>query len=184
MEGWTKKYIDPRKAEKSWRPKSGSMSPGLRRARQPFLVKNAITGILLGAFAVGVYVYSIRAVKQDDFDDIDEEARQRIQEQMKERVKAQATVLSVEEEKTVMERAAGAVVERVRGNAGAAPISDSSSSVLGTSTPRRRGILVDSIIDRRFPGLLDPNGKTLVWGAPSVDNIGSMRIGKAPTSKS
>uniref|UniRef100_A0A0W0FRD3 Cytochrome c oxidase assembly factor 3 n=1 Tax=Moniliophthora roreri TaxID=221103 RepID=A0A0W0FRD3_MONRR len=175
------------------------MSPGLRRARQPFLVKNAITGILLGAFAVGVYVYSIRAVKQDDFDDIDEEARRRIQEQMKERVKAQATVLSVEEEKTVMESAAGAVVERVRGNAGAAPISDSSSSVLGaddlaqsivneilqgTSTPRIRGILVDSIIDRRFPGLLDPNGKTLVWGAPSVDNIGSMRIGKPPTSKS
>ncbi|KAK7047329.1 hypothetical protein VNI00_006560 [Paramarasmius palmivorus] len=179
MEGWTKKYVDPRKAAKSWRPSSGSMSPGLRRARQPFLVKNAITGILL-----------------DDFDDIDEQARRKIQEEMKERVKAHAaTVLSVHEEKDVMERAAGAVVDRVRGNVAT---STSSSSVLGAddlaqsivneivqsvnATSRRRGILVGSVLDRRLPGLLDPNSKTLVWGAPPVDNIGTIRRENLPAT--
>ena len=51
------------------------MSPGLKRAREPYRVKNAITGLTLGAFAVGIWAYSISAVKQDVFDDIDEEAR-------------------------------------------------------------------------------------------------------------
>jgi cytochrome c oxidase assembly factor 3, fungi type len=51
------------------------MSPGMLRAREPFRVKNAVTGVLLAAFGVGVWAYSIRAVKQDVFDDVDEEAR-------------------------------------------------------------------------------------------------------------
>lgn len=51
------------------------MSPGLLRARAPFRTKNAVTGLILGAFTIGVYSYSIRAVKQERFDDIDEEAR-------------------------------------------------------------------------------------------------------------
>ena len=32
-------------------------------------------GLTLGAFAVGIWAYSISAVKQDVFDDVDEEAR-------------------------------------------------------------------------------------------------------------
>jgi cytochrome c oxidase assembly factor 3 len=51
------------------------MSPGLKRARAPFRVRNAITGTLIAAFAVTVWAYSISAVKQDNFDDVDEEAR-------------------------------------------------------------------------------------------------------------
>lgn len=51
------------------------MSPGLQRARAPYFVRNAITGFVLGAFGIGVYAYSISAVKQDIFDDVDEEAR-------------------------------------------------------------------------------------------------------------
>lgn len=51
------------------------MSAGLKRARRPYLVKNAVTGAILGAFAIGIWAYSIRAVKQDIFDDVDEEAR-------------------------------------------------------------------------------------------------------------
>ena len=51
------------------------MSPGLKRAREPYRVKNAILGLTLGAFAVGIWAYSISAVKQDVFDDVDEEAR-------------------------------------------------------------------------------------------------------------
>jgi cytochrome c oxidase assembly factor 3, fungi type len=91
-------YIDRKEAAKSYRPKAGvniyiyscfykfqtyelfttllqTMSPGLKRAREPYRVKNAIMGLTLGAFAVGIWAYSINAVKQDVFDDIDEEAR-------------------------------------------------------------------------------------------------------------
>ena len=51
------------------------MSPGLQRARAPFRLRNALTGVVLAGFAVGVWAYSIGAVKQDVFDDVDEEAR-------------------------------------------------------------------------------------------------------------
>ena len=34
-----------------------------------------MTGIAIASFAVGVWAYSIRAVKQDTFEDVDEEAR-------------------------------------------------------------------------------------------------------------
>jgi len=51
------------------------MSQGLLRAREPYRAKNAITGLAISSFAVGVWLYSMRAVKQDNFDDVDEEAR-------------------------------------------------------------------------------------------------------------
>ncbi|KAK2465964.1 hypothetical protein APHAL10511_001605 [Amanita phalloides] len=68
-------YIDRRHAAASYRPAPGVMSPGLRRAREPYRLRNAMTGLALAAFAVGVWAYSISAVKQDAFDDIDQEAR-------------------------------------------------------------------------------------------------------------
>lgn len=52
------------------------MSPGLLRARQPFRIKNAVTGLVLASFGVGIWAYSIRAVKQEDFSDVDEEAKE------------------------------------------------------------------------------------------------------------
>ncbi|KAG6812945.1 hypothetical protein H0H92_015265 [Tricholoma furcatifolium] len=69
------RYIDQKTVNQSYRPKAGTMSPGLQRARAPFRMRNAITGVVLGAFAAGVWAYSISAVKQDVFDDVDEEAR-------------------------------------------------------------------------------------------------------------
>lgn len=50
------------------------MSPGLQRAREPFRLHNALTGLGLGLLAFGIYSYSISAVRQDVFDDVDEEA--------------------------------------------------------------------------------------------------------------
>lgn len=38
------------------------MSPGLLRAREPFFLRNAITGAVLVSFATWVYWYSISAV--------------------------------------------------------------------------------------------------------------------------
>jgi len=42
----------------------------LLRARRPYLVKNAVTGIALFGFCVGVYAFTINAVGQDDFSDV------------------------------------------------------------------------------------------------------------------
>ena len=52
------------------------MSPGMIRAREPYRVRNAVTGVLLLAFGVSMWAYSIRAVRQDSFEDVDEEARE------------------------------------------------------------------------------------------------------------
>lgn len=43
------------------------MSPGLRRARKPFVLSNLLTGLTILSFVGGVYAYSIAAVNQDDF---------------------------------------------------------------------------------------------------------------------
>ncbi|KAJ3740932.1 hypothetical protein DFH05DRAFT_1507726 [Lentinula detonsa] len=182
-----RKYVDSRQAAKTWRPKSGSMSPGLKRARAPFLVRNVITGIILGTFAVGVYTYSIRAVRQDDFGDIDDEAKaQREAErlaQLEKMRRESATVLTVGEEKDVMERAARAVAKEINSARLGAPVDEisslrvsqsQSSSVLTEINTRRstRGVLV-GLLDKALPGALDPSRKTLVWGAPDVDNVGT-----------
>ncbi|KAK3072793.1 hypothetical protein LTR53_006165 [Teratosphaeriaceae sp. CCFEE 6253] len=42
----------------------------LYRARQPYLVKNAVTGLFIMGFVAGVYTFTIRAIGQDDFSDI------------------------------------------------------------------------------------------------------------------
>ncbi|KPI44995.1 uncharacterized protein AB675_2601 [Cyphellophora attinorum] len=45
-------------------------SPALIRARRPYLVKNAITGLAIGGFAIGVFAFTLKAVGQDTFDDV------------------------------------------------------------------------------------------------------------------
>ncbi|RAL07429.1 uncharacterized protein BO97DRAFT_429291 [Aspergillus homomorphus CBS 101889] len=42
----------------------------LLRARRPYLLKNAVTGLCLVGFTIGVYAYTIRAVGQDEFSDV------------------------------------------------------------------------------------------------------------------
>ncbi|OJJ46269.1 hypothetical protein ASPZODRAFT_2091053 [Penicilliopsis zonata CBS 506.65] len=42
----------------------------LLRARRPYLVKNALTGLSLVAFTISVYAYTIRAVGQEEFADV------------------------------------------------------------------------------------------------------------------
>ncbi|KAJ1642045.1 hypothetical protein IWQ61_010676 [Dispira simplex] len=43
----------------------------LRRARRPYVFRNTLTGLGIVGFALGVYTYSMLAVKQEDFDDLD-----------------------------------------------------------------------------------------------------------------
>ncbi|PPQ67573.1 hypothetical protein CVT25_012068 [Psilocybe cyanescens] len=154
------------------------MSPGLKRAREPYRVKNAILGLSLAAFAVGVWAYSISAVKQDVFDDVDEEA---------EALAATGTgtglgVGVLAKAKAEEDGRAAAAAATATAGAGAALTASSpplkTSSVLdevakvGERARAGRGLL--SHLDNRLPWLLDPERKTLVWGAPPVDNVGKM----------
>ncbi|KAG9317706.1 yeats family-domain-containing protein [Chiua virens] len=81
----TTMYLSPKDVGKSYRPRSYVMSPGLLRAREPFRFQNALTGLVLAGFATAVWAYSIRAVKQDDFSDVDEEAREMMMARSSER---------------------------------------------------------------------------------------------------
>ncbi|KAF4990886.1 cytochrome oxidase assembly mitochondrial [Fusarium heterosporum] len=44
--------------------------PALVRARRPYLVKNAVTGLGLLGIVGGIYWYTLNAVGQDNFDDV------------------------------------------------------------------------------------------------------------------
>jgi cytochrome c oxidase assembly factor 3 len=125
------------------------MSAGLMRAREPYRMKNALTGLAIGSFIVGVWLYSMSAVKQDNFDDVDEEARAMVR-------------------------------------AGVKPSEEKGAEAMTTATVAKEekrahdGLL--ALLDAKFPGLLDPEGKTVVFGAPAVDRIG--RIGQGGSSGS
>ena len=125
------------------------MSPGLRRARAPFRFRNALTGVALGAFAVGIWAYSISAVKQDVFDDIDDEARA---------LQAGRPTSASRDQVTV-----GPVPQ---------PASSPADVPAAVNVPPQKGILrhLESI----FPNLLDPHSKTLVFKAPPLDDVGTI----------
>ncbi|KAL4076267.1 hypothetical protein V8B97DRAFT_36810 [Scleroderma yunnanense] len=163
-------YISRKTVDSSYRPRSYQMSPGLLRAREPFRVKNAITGLILAGFGVGVWAYSIRAVKQEDFSDVDEEA--------KEMIRGRGTVGTVragapDVGATVVPGMVPSAVNVSNPVALSGALSSSTERVVPPSKPR--GVLAP-ILDRIFPRLLDPTHKTLVWGAPPADNIGRMRL--------
>lgn len=76
------------------------VSPGLARARRPFRVQNLLVGSAILGFTFFVYGWSIRAVKQDDFSDVEsptEAAKmiiKTIEEEEKERLAAKALLQS------------------------------------------------------------------------------------------
>ncbi|EKM59863.1 uncharacterized protein PHACADRAFT_250634 [Phanerochaete carnosa HHB-10118-sp] len=166
-------YVDKKTVNSSYRPKSNQMSPGLKRARQPFFLRNTITGVVLASFAVGVWAYSIGAVKQDDFTDVDEEAR----------ALARSGASAVQAAVTDAEKKAVERTEAAAPGTGVAPPVEPAGGVIATSaTPipvasaqltRPRGVLA-SLVHDRHPNLLDPTTKTFIWGAPSVDRIGRL----------
>ncbi|KAH7887467.1 hypothetical protein F5I97DRAFT_1860673 [Phlebopus sp. FC_14] len=164
-------YVSRKVVNASYRPHNSLMSPGLIRARAPFRVRNAITGLILAAFGVGIWAYSISAVKQDDFADIDEEAK----EMMKGRT---AALAGLDSSAAV---GPGASVSRANANyaAGASVVPETASGPPppppSSSASKPRGVLAP-VLDRTFPRLLDPTRKTLIWGAPPVDNVGKMQL--------
>ncbi|THH16409.1 hypothetical protein EW146_g4224 [Bondarzewia mesenterica] len=158
-------YADRKAATKSYRPKGYMMSPGLMRAREPYKWRNALTGVVMAAFAAGAWAYAMNAVKQDTFDDVDEEAR----------ALAGSGAKSLEDEERERRSAAAAPIEfvpAVSSPATKAPISITTRPAAASTRPR--GVL-PLLLDGPFPRLLDPTRKTLVWGAPPVDKPG--RVG-------
>ncbi|KAJ8453640.1 hypothetical protein ONZ45_g19631 [Pleurotus djamor] len=168
----TKRYADLKEVRTSYRPKSNLMSPGLKRAREPFRFRNALTGLILAGFAVGVWGYSISAVKQDVFDDIDDEARELTKSGKS------ADVVSLEDEQKTKNPSAASTTSQIITPSpslpptASAPPSIPSTIVTAPQVPlpaiAPRGILA-KYLNRRHPWLLDPKQKTLVWGAPPIN---------------
>ncbi|KAI0797128.1 hypothetical protein C8Q75DRAFT_710727 [Abortiporus biennis] len=154
-------YVSRKDVNQSYRPKSWEMSPGLQRARAPFRFRNALTGIILASFAIGVWAYSLSAVAQDDFSDIDEEAKALKETGVSSSTPTSPTSitpssLSSSPTQSSLE-AINAEVVRADAKGG-----------------KTRGVIA-SLLEERYPEVLDPKNRTLVWGAPSVDNPGRLR---------
>jgi len=146
------------------------MSPGLLRARAPFRVRNAITGVTIAALVVGVWAYSIAAVKQDSFADVDEEAKILAASGSTQNIK------SIEDEEKA-KVAAIVPVHTPSALISASPVQPQPPVIaarLPGLVPRPKGILAP-LLDRHYPRLLDPTSKTLIWGAPPVDRVGRLR---------
>ncbi|KAG0370358.1 hypothetical protein BC939DRAFT_328087 [Gamsiella multidivaricata] len=90
----------------SYYEKGFKRSPALERATAPFRVRNALTGAGLVAFCASVYAYSILAVRQDDFSDI--QLPQHVLDQQKEYA---ALAIAREKEVAAAARAAAAEAE-------------------------------------------------------------------------
>jgi cytochrome c oxidase assembly factor 3 len=54
----------------SYYDKNYRQTAALIRARRPYLVKNALTGLGIFGFCAGVYFFTINAVAQDEFEDV------------------------------------------------------------------------------------------------------------------
>lgn len=159
------------------------LSPGLQRARAPFRTRNAITGLTIGAFVFGVWAYSISAVKQDTFEDLDEEAKGLVASRKEsQRANAltssstQASASSTAASNSAMALDAKAKehqttgVASLTGQMGLAAAMAAGDAVSARDTAPK-GILASRIASR-YPSALDPTVGTFVWGAPSVDRIG------------
>ncbi|KAK7062342.1 coiled-coil-56 domain-containing protein [Favolaschia claudopus] len=144
----SKRYADRNEVKASYW-KNGRMSPGLLRARRQFRTSNAVAGVLLLTFVGGVFVYSMAAVKQDVFDDLDEEVKQRAA------LDAKRSALSVEDEKRAM---AAAVA-----SATAPKLSDSKTKAIPSDSQ------LEKPAQQTGGGVLSTLQRW-VWGAPSSHN--------------
>ncbi|KAA8901452.1 hypothetical protein FN846DRAFT_908969 [Sphaerosporella brunnea] len=63
-------FASPRESQRSYYDASMVQGKSMIRARRPFVVKNALTGLAIVGFTAAVYTYTIRAVAQDNFEDV------------------------------------------------------------------------------------------------------------------
>ncbi|GAA6042785.1 hypothetical protein JCM8097_007478 [Rhodosporidiobolus ruineniae] len=154
-----------RAAKQTYHPGGSGVSEGLKRARLPFRNRNLVTGGLISAFAFSVYMYSIRAVAQDDFSDLDQpisEEERRAVRSIEEDKAAREALNADRLSATPVAAAAVGVVEAVN------PV-----EVAPLTVPAGRRSILEQV--RGAFGGRGAESK-LVWGAPSVDRVG--RIGE------
>ncbi|GAA5905076.1 uncharacterized protein JCM6883_004958 [Sporobolomyces salmoneus] len=146
--------ISTREAKQSYHPKGYGVSEGLKRARAPFRTRNAIVGLGLSGFMFSVYLYSIRAVAQDDFADLQPPTEEQ-----------RRNTISIEEERRNREALKGQTLDI------ASPSRSTPLDVPAQSPSLHTGIL------GRLRGTFGGKGteSQIVYNAPPVDNIG--RIG-------
>jgi len=154
------------------------MSAALQRARRPFRVRNTLVGLGVAAFAAGAYTYSISAVKQEDFSDIDilapavadRAAIKSIEDEQKEKQELKAlgaaavskAMASGDQRSGILQPAASSTPDFVAPSVLDAATNPSSKTV--------RGFLSDIVPS----AARHPTEGTLVWGAPNVDKVGTM----------
>ncbi|KAF8638522.1 hypothetical protein AX17_002065 [Amanita inopinata Kibby_2008] len=182
-------YIDRKSAADSYRPKAGTMSPGLLRAREPYRFRNALTGLGLGICAVAIWAYSISAVKQDVFDDIDEEARalsggrstpasaSRDQVTVGSATPMSSSLPADSISAARSQADESLIATAAEGSEARKRSGDVERTFTNAASPQRQGVLQH--LDSRFPHLLDPKTKTWVWGAPPVDSVGIISESKS-----
>jgi len=162
--------MNKRAAESTYRPKGYGISPSLARARAPFRTQNAITGVVLATFGFSVWAYSIYAVKQENFDDVDFEA-------LNTTVEEKAKRISLEDEAKAKQKGVKAkaheVESRTSGTSSVTPSTETLPTNLTsvTKAPDQRGLL------RLLPfssKLYGPGDTSLIPNAPSVDQIGRL----------
>ncbi|GAA5957690.1 hypothetical protein JCM3765_001483 [Sporobolomyces pararoseus] len=149
--------ISTREAKQSYHPKGYGVSEGLKRARAPFRTRNAIVGLGLSGFMFSVYLYSIRAVAQDDFADLQAPTEEQ-----------RRNTVSIEEERRNREALKGQQLD-IAAPVPPSPLAPSTPAL--PSQPSHTGIL--GRLRSTFGG--KGTESSLVWGAPSVDSVG--RIG-------
>jgi len=145
----------------SYRPNGYGTSPALERARQPFRVRNAITGGLLFGFAVSVWAYSISAVKQEDFDDVDAEALNLDRRRPSLPGSASSKISESSTSAYLLKPLEGPPTSLSR------HLFHSATSMLAQFRPS----ILDNFIQVRHP----TEGNLFVWGAPPLHRIGSIR---------
>ncbi|GAA5822932.1 hypothetical protein JCM11251_004428 [Rhodosporidiobolus azoricus] len=155
-----------RAAKATYHPGGYGVSEGLKRARKPFFTRNLITGSAISAFAIWVYWYSIRAVAQDDFSDLDQPVSEEQRRSVRsiEELKKDQEALSADR-LSLSSAAASGVVAAINP-------AEVSPAVAPAPAAARSSIL--SMLTGPFGG--KGTESKLVWGAPNVDRIG--RIGE------
>ncbi|KAH8145124.1 uncharacterized protein LAJ45_10904 [Morchella importuna] len=66
----TRRLLGPVAPRSSYYQSDYTQGPSLIRARKPFLVKNLLTGAAILALTGSIYLYTIKAVAQDNFEDV------------------------------------------------------------------------------------------------------------------
>ncbi|BGP37847.1 hypothetical protein JCM10449v2_001769 [Rhodotorula kratochvilovae] len=149
--------LSGRQARATYHPGGYGVSEGLKRARRPFRTANAVTGALIFGFAASVYLYSIRAVAQDDFSDLDQPLSD----------EQRRSLTSIEEAKRDRDELLLAAKQPAL-----APAPSAHATPTQSAAPGRASVL--DLVRGTFAGRgVDSK---LVWGAPNVDRIG--RIGE------